>query len=226
MALTSPIPPPESTKTVLLNKDWTIEVDTSPTYAGQFVKLFGIRSLEGPLDSESVDVSTYDDGIWKAEMPSDMSWALNVTLLLALYKQGAALVEDPALVVLRNAHQQQKLVHVRWYRRNADISEGFEGYGYVKVSENGGPKSQPSEATANITGSGERFVINNPYNAAPPVAAAWAATTDYAYGDLVTVAGGTLRATEDGTSGAVAPTAPATVGGTVIDGTVEWTRTA
>lgn len=55
---------------------------------------------------------------------------------------------------------------------------------------------------------------------------AWAASTFYPTDATVTVAGGTLEATEDGTSGATAPTAPATVGGTVQDGTVLWTRIA
>lgn len=52
----------------------------------------------------------------------------------------------------------------------------------------------------------------------------WAANTFYALGAKVTVTGGTLEAIEDGTSGATAPTNPATVGATVIDGTVQWKR--
>ena len=53
---------------------------------------------------------------------------------------------------------------------------------------------------------------------------AWAATTEYAVGDLVYVAGGELKATTGGTSAATAPTVPELVGGTVTDGTVTWTR--
>ena len=53
---------------------------------------------------------------------------------------------------------------------------------------------------------------------------AWAATTEYAVGDLVYVAGGELQATVGGTSAATAPAVPALVGGTVTDGTVTWTR--
>jgi hypothetical protein len=57
-----------------------------------------------------------------------------------------------------------------------------------------------------------------------PAYAAWAATTVYAIGARVTVSGGTLEATVAGTSGATVPTNPATVGGTVVDGTVTWKR--
>lgn len=60
-------------------------------------------------------------------------------------------------------------------------------------------------------------------------APAWQATHAYVVGDLVSVGTGpvkTLRCTTPGTSGASVPTAPGSVGGTVIDGTVGWTRTA
>ena len=55
-------------------------------------------------------------------------------------------------------------------------------------------------------------------------ATAFAATTAYAKGDFVTLAGGEiLEVTTAGTSGATAPTAPA-IGATVTSGTVTFTR--
>lgn len=57
--------------------------------------------------------------------------------------------------------------------------------------------------------------------------AAWAATTAYAVGDIRRLSGGAyLRATVAGTSAAAAPSAPDTVGDTVVDGTVTWERVA
>lgn len=54
---------------------------------------------------------------------------------------------------------------------------------------------------------------------------AWSAETAYEVGDLVALSGGeTLQATTAGTSGTTEPTAPATVGDTVTDGTVTWER--
>lgn len=54
--------------------------------------------------------------------------------------------------------------------------------------------------------------------------AAWAATTDYVVGNRVTNSTGVLQATTEGTSAGSAPTNPASVGGTVVDGTVTWVR--
>jgi hypothetical protein len=58
-----------------------------------------------------------------------------------------------------------------------------------------------------------------------PAFADWEATTAYDVGDKVTLTGGeSLEATVAGTSDAAEPTAPAEVGGTVVDGTVTWVR--
>ncbi len=57
-------------------------------------------------------------------------------------------------------------------------------------------------------------------------ASAWVATHAYVLNDVVTVSGKTLKCTTAGTSGSSAPTPPATVGGTVLDGSAIWTRTA
>ena len=57
--------------------------------------------------------------------------------------------------------------------------------------------------------------------------ASWAATTAYAVGAQVRLnAGQSIEVTVAGTSGATVPVVPATIGGTVTDGTVTWKRIA
>ena len=54
----------------------------------------------------------------------------------------------------------------------------------------------------------------------------WVIATAYTVGTSVYVSGGELTCTVAGTShGSVTPTAPGSVGGTVVDNTVTWTRT-
>jgi hypothetical protein len=57
-----------------------------------------------------------------------------------------------------------------------------------------------------------------------PLPPAWQATHAYTLGQLVTVTGKVLKVTTAGTSGSTIPTAPGSVGGTVVDGTVTFTR--
>lgn len=60
-----------------------------------------------------------------------------------------------------------------------------------------------------------------------PTSTAWAATTAYVVGDRAMLAAGEfVEVTVAGASGAAAPTVPAAIDGTVVDGTVTWKRIA
>ncbi|QIG58321.1 hypothetical protein SEA_SKOG_169 [Gordonia phage Skog] len=59
---------------------------------------------------------------------------------------------------------------------------------------------------------------------AEPAPGTWAATTAYSLAKKVNIGGKVLEVTTAGTSAGTIPTAPGSVGGTVTDGTVVWTR--
>lgn len=64
-----------------------------------------------------------------------------------------------------------------------------------------------------------------PFITVGPAPTGWAATTAYSVNDQVSLTGGAvLKCTTAGTSGSTEPAAPASVGGTVTDGTVTWQR--
>lgn len=81
-------------------------------------------------------------------------------------------------------------------------------------------------------GTASRYFVGGPglgaieaTNPAIPVPPAWAATHAYALDARITIGGKVLKATVAGTSGSTIPTVPSTVGATVVDGGVTWTRT-
>lgn len=83
-----------------------------------------------------------------------------------------------------------------------------------------GPEGWP---VRHYMGGGAFDAVAYGYGSAP----AWAATTAYTVGNQVTLTTGErLKCTTGGTSGSSEPTAPASIGGTVTDGTVTWTRQA
>lgn len=73
------------------------------------------------------------------------------------------------------------------------------------------------------TGASATYVHNydTGVSAAPKT---WTASTAYALGDYIIRTSKVLECTTAGTSTSSAPTAPGSVGGTVTDGTVVWTR--
>lgn len=82
-----------------------------------------------------------------------------------------------------------------------------------------------NESTNAVDHLGRATTATVDYLGRPLTVAPWAATTAYALGDFVYLAGEEeLECIVAGTSGGVAPVAPA-VGATVVDGGVTWRRT-
>lgn len=106
-----------------------------------------------------------------------------------------------------------------------------DGYGTVNAVVKSGevPDNTPTGSrTESITSTGpdgEPVTVIHNYDTGKSAAPkAWAATTAFALGDYIVRTNKVLECTTAGTSGSSAPTAPGSVGGTVTDGSVTWTR--
>ena len=98
--------------------------------------------------------------------------------------------------------------------------KGYAGRCKLVAGPIGGQQGSWSEGSVTLP------IVGQPQQLAVPglTPAAWAATTFYPMEARVTISTSTLEAQNQGTSGASAPTPPATVGDMVVDGTITWKK--
>lgn len=213
-------PAPAETLVSTLARKFRLEVNAGTRAAPEWTLVRGITSFNPSIDTNLEDDTDFDSDGWGSQTKTLLSWSLATTV-----KRGKGVESgtyDPGQEILRRAAESfgaAGVVNVRWYDRDGG-EEAYSGDAEVSYANSGDSPTALAMADITLTGKGARQPITNP--AAAP---AWAATTAYALGLKVTLSGGQkLEATTAGTSGATQPTAPASVGGTVTDGTVTWTR--
>lgn len=155
------------------------------------------------------------------EGDSDASWKLKITAIQDF--------DNPLGFVVYTLQHKGDEVPFVWTANDQHTAGGgtpFGASGLVKIwpGEIGGDVKKRLELPVELPITSGEPVWQYPV-VVPP--AAWTATTAYALGARVTITGGViLEATTAGTSDDVEPVAPGAVGGTVVDGTVVWTRRA
>lgn len=112
------------------------------------------------------------------------------------------------------------------YRPDANnLSVGFKGNVMVLTGGFGSEQGSTSEQSVDLPVQGQPIMLDGTYLGGGTVGGGtWTATTAYKLGQTITVGGKILYVTTAGTSASTSPTAPAAVGGTVVDGSVTWTR--
>lgn len=202
--------------------DWLADVApyTDGTAPASWTTIRGITELTPPqLEKNLEDDGEFDGTHWGSQTATGISWTAEATVKTPR----AGLPRDPGQEILKAASRdiaEGGLVHVRFYQRGSTPKAGDQGIADVQYMDNGGPKTDITTAALTLTGRGALVEFTE-------ATETWAATTAYTEGDLVKLSGGqSLEALTSGTSGATEPTAPATVGDTVVDGSVAWKRTA
>ena len=216
-------PPVEGGDT--LARKWIIEFDLNYGISGtpNWAPLTAITDQTPQEDPSTQDSSTYDSNGWKSSTVTALGWGWEITVNRRAAADGRTY--PTVQEYLRNKSLQMgpgNLAKVRafeWNGVDGPRVQAYEGLVGVAYSEQGGGMDALAKARFTLTGNGKRTDIVHPLAPVP-----WTASTAHAVGSQVTVTGGTLQAIKAGTSGASAPTNPATVGATVNDSTVIWRR--
>lgn len=201
-----------------INRQWALDVNTSATATPAWTAVRGVTNFVPSQSDQMADDTTYDDGIWTSMGVQSRSWAPTVTVRREIDGNKAF---DAGQEALRKAADSAIPAHIRYYNQATPKGEAYEGIAQVGWSPAGGAGPGWQEVSVTLTGRGERKTIFNP---STPTTL-FAVSTAYALGAFVRLSGGAvLEVTTAGTSGTVEPAAPAAIGGTVVSGTVTFTR--
>jgi len=210
----------------------------SPFSAAGGLKFLGIVTPDGFTESQSndsTDIPGFGYGI-VATVRSNQVYTLQVTALednivalgLRYDTSGVtAAVSGPGYSgTLKTRDLTKKFLIGRQLQTGNTIKQEFsknfvqiESIGDAQESETGVLQTQ---VTLKVYPNAMKELWDIYFGAALP---AWQATHAYVLNDMVPLAGGIVKCTTAGTSGATIPTLPTTVSGTVTDGTtLVWTR--
>lgn len=197
------------------NSTWRCAVETAT--AGTFAPIGGLNSFARTPNTTTADGSDFNDGRYGRDVPVQKK----VTVSLTVLRRNDGTAYDAGQEVLRQAADEDELVRVRYWDTAFPGAESYEADAYVQWTPTGGSGTALQAVNVVLNVQGPDREVAAPGTTAP----VWAATTSYdLYDDVSLSTGQTLEATTAGTSGAAEPTAPAAVGGTVVDGSVTWTR--
>ena len=172
-----------------VNSKWRVDIDTSPTHAGSWAQLRGIKSLDPVLDSSVKDASDYDTDGWGSDAVTSRKWGLTGTVLRKKYA-GSYDAAQQYLSDIAESDDFNALVHVRFYERETG-GKAYEGYALVQWKDKAGAQDDLSEADFTLLGQGARYAVTNPHGTveAPTVSALAPSTGPAAGGTLVKVSG-------------------------------------
>lgn len=189
----------------------------TPSAVTEWTVVRGIQEITPPAVEKNLeDDSDIDSGAWGSQTGTGLEYTIEGTA-----KRPQAGSTDPGQEVLKNAGRGTGQAGMVWWKLTSKLTgEGEMGLCDSTFTEQGGARTDLKLAEFTLTGRGA--IVD-----AGGVAEDWVESTDYKLGDRVNLTTGeTLSALNDGMSDASEPTAPAKVGGVVVDADIAWKRSA
>lgn len=179
----------------------------------------GLNNFTATEATTTADNSDFNSGLYGSDVPTQKKTTVTATVL----RRTDGTAYDAGQEAVRISAETSDLMRIRWYDSSFVGGESKQADAYPQWAPQGGNQTtiQMVNLTFNVQGKPE--TVPHPNTTTPPPL--WTASTPYTLGTMVRLSGGqTLEVTTAGTSGTAEPVAPAAVGGTVVNGTVTFTR--
>lgn len=142
-----------------LARHWAARVRKSAT--DPWLPIRGIQSLNPTVSKSRQDAGDYHSGNFTAQVATEGSWALEISVGRKLDAAGAP---DPGVELLRSVDGElgsDELVEVQWWRTDG-LPDSYQGIAGVDFSSAGGEKASLQGATITLTGFGSRNAVAKP----------------------------------------------------------------
>lgn len=154
-----------------LARKWTCEVNTGTYAVPIWTTVKGISDFTADnLNPELKDDNVYEDGGWKGQTKTALSWQIKIKLMRRTVPTDVTSYDagQEKLRALARLFGPSAVADVRWYDRDGG-PEAFRGWANVTWSADGGSTEDLETVSVTLDGKGPNTIITNPNAPSLPV---------------------------------------------------------